>query len=285
MTTISAPIAHLDLSVDFTAPSMRPTKLLMCPPAGLMEECELAPWMSRRNECSGDPTCRAWYHLYRTLYDEIGVEIELIRTTEASPNMMFTANAGLVRGQFALLSNFRYPQKQLEEANFRRWFEANGYKVQSPSIGCKFEGERDAIHAGGMVLAGYYKRSEICAHRWLSETLALPVMSLQLIDDSLTHLDNCLFPLGDDTVVYYPGAFDEYARRVISNSFLTIEVSKDDAVRLGCSALTIDNQVVLPAGCSELAFEIEKRGYVTHSVDVSPFQSSAAGCKGLVLTL
>ena len=73
--------------------------------------------------------------------------------------------------EVALLARFRHPERQVEEPHFQAWFEQNGYKVVKPAARLNFEGEGDALFAGDTLLAGYLKRSDIRAHRWLSETL------------------------------------------------------------------------------------------------------------------
>ena len=263
----------------------RPSTLLMCAPTSYALLYEINPWMRLTNAPDLPLARTQWQQLYRTLTEEIGAEVSLAPQSPDCPDMVFTANAGLVRGQYVMLSNFRHPQRQREEPHFRDWFESNGYKVCSPSIGCKFEGEGDALFAGGTLLAGYLKRSDICAHRWLGETLAVPVLSLELIDDRWYHLDTCLFPLTQDTLVYYPGAFDSYARVVIANNFETLEVTEDEALRFACNAVVIGSHVVLPAGCPKLTGMLEARGYRVHSVDLSEFMKAGGAAKCLTLYL
>jgi N-dimethylarginine dimethylaminohydrolase len=263
----------------------RAASLLMCAPTAYALLYEINPWMRLTNPPDTSLAKSQWQVLYRTLTTEIGVKVTLLPQSPDCPDMVFTANAGLVRGQYVMLSNFRHPQRQREQPHFRSWFEANGYKVCQPSIGCKFEGEGDALFAGDTLLAGYLKRSDICAHRWLAETLALPVLSLELIDDRWYHLDTCLFPLAQDTLVYYPGAFDTYARVVIENNFETIVVTEAEALRFACNAVVIGSHVVLPANCPELTGKLEARGYEVHSVDLSEFLKAGGAAKCLTLYL
>jgi N-dimethylarginine dimethylaminohydrolase len=257
----------------------------MCAPTAYALKYEINPWMSLENMPDSDLAVQQWNELYRILTEEVGARVELVEQAPECPDMVFTANAGLVRGQFVLLSNFRHPQRQVEEPYFRVWFEAQGYKVIVPSVGCKFEGEGDALFAGDLLLAGYLKRSDICAHRWLSEALALPVLSLELVDDRWYHLDTCLFPLTSDTVVYYPGAFDSYARVVIANNFQTIEVNPEEALRFACNAVVIGSHVVLPAGCPQLTRTLEARGYTVHGTDLSEYLKAGGAAKCLTLFL
>jgi N-dimethylarginine dimethylaminohydrolase len=263
----------------------RPARLLMCAPTAYALLYEINPWMSLANRPDTALAERQWSALYRTLTEEVGAVVELIPQTAGCPDMVFTANAGVVRGQIALLANFRHPQRQPEEAEFGAWFETHGCRVIAPSASCRFEGEGDALFAGETVIAGYLKRSDIGAHRWLSEALETPVLSVQLVDDRWYHLDTCLFPLNAQTLVYFPGAFDDYAQRVLNSNFETIAINEEEALRFACNAVVIDNHVVLPSGCPELMTTLEARGYFTHSIDMSEFLKAGGACKCLTLFL
>lgn len=260
-------------------------RLLMCEPTAYALKYEINPWMSLKNAPDVALATTQWNKLYRVLTEEVGATVELIPQASDAPDMVFTANAGLVRGRYALLSNFRHPQRQVEEPHFRAWFEANGYRVLAPSIGCKFEGEGDALFVGDVLLAGYLKRSDICAHRWLADMLAMPVLSLELTDDRWYHLDTCLFPLASNIVVYYPGAFDAYACVVIENNYSTIKVNTEEALRFACNAVVLGTHVVLPSGCPELTRQLEERGYAVHAVDLSEFLKAGGAAKCLTLLL
>lgn len=266
-------------------PESRPTRLLMCVPTQYALRYEINPWMVLENQPDLSLATRQWQELYRILTEQVGAQVELIDQAPEAPDMVFTANAGLVRGRYVLLANFRHPQRQVEEPYFRRWFEENGYHVQLLPVGCRFEGEGDALFVGDTLVAGYLKRSDICSHRYLSDYLAVPVLSLELVDDRWYHLDTCLFALSAGTVVYYPGAFDAYARTVIQNHFETIEVCEEEALRFACNSVVIGHQVVMPAGCPRIASQLEARGYRVHSVDLSEFLKAGGAAKCLTLFL
>jgi N-dimethylarginine dimethylaminohydrolase len=282
---LNAPITPLPAGAQ-TLQRRGPTaRLLMCAPTNYALRYEINPWMSLANRPDTDLARRQWDMLYRTLTEEIGASVELVPQAADCPDMVFTANAAVVRGDTALLANFRHPERQPEEAHFRAWLEASGYRVEALPTSCKFEGEGDALFVGDTIAAGYLKRSDICAHRWLSETLSAPVLSLQLADDRWYHLDTCLFALDEHTVAYYPGAFDEYARRVIEANFDTIEVGVDEALRFACNAVVIGKHVALPAGCPNLMHSIEARGFEPHAIEMSEFMKAGGACKCLTLFL
>lgn len=261
------------------------TRLLMCSPTAYGLKYEINPWMHLENAPEIDLAKKQWQELYRVLTEEVGAAVELVPQAEECPDMVFTANAGLIRGKYAMLSGFRHPQRQVEEPYFRAWFESQGYQVQLPSFEYSFEGEGDALFAGDILLVGYLKRSDIGAHRWLADRLAVPVLSLELVDDRWYHLDTCLCPLNGDTVIYYPGAFDAYARVVIANNFETIVVTEEEALNFACNAVVMGKHVVLPAGCPKLARQLEARDYFVHSVDLSEFLKAGGAAKCLTLYL
>jgi N-dimethylarginine dimethylaminohydrolase len=260
-------------------------RLLMCAPTAYSLEYEINPWMSLSNRPDTSLARCQWQELYRTLTEVVGAHIELVPQAHDCPDMVFTANAGLIKGKTALLATFRHKERQLEEAHFLAWFEANGFTVAALPAECKFEGEGDALFVGDALVAGYLKRSDIGSHRWISETLETPVLSLQLADDRWYHLDTCLFALNSSTVVYYPGAFDEYARRVIESNYDTVVVTELEALRFVCNAVVIDRHVVLPSGCPKLEGQLIERGYNPHAVPMSEFLKAGGACKCLTLFL
>ncbi len=276
-------LANIALSeVDASHPL---NSLLMCAPTAYELKYEINPWMHLDNRPDTNLAAQQWDSLYQTLTRKMGANVQLIPQAPDCPDMVFTANAGLLRGRYALLSNFRHPQRQLEEPFFKAWFESKGYRVLTPPVGCKFEGEGDALFVGDTLLAGYLKRSDICAHRWISDCLAAPVLSLELIDDRWYHLDTCLFPLDEETVVYYPPAFDAYARTTIENHFETIHVCEEEALRFACNAAAIGDKIALPSGCPQLSDQLSSRGFTVFPVDMSEFLKAGGAAKCLVLYL
>ncbi len=276
-----------DLSPE-PAPGGEPessARVLMCAPSAYGVLYVINPWMSLENRPDMALAQKQWDSLYRTLSEEIGARVELIPQAPDCPDMVFTANAGVVRGSSVLLSRFRHPQRQPEEPRFRAWFEERGYRVVAPPEGWSFEGEGDALFIGDTLVAAYLKRSDIATHRWLSEQLAAPVLSLQLADDRWYHLDTCLFALDSQTIAYFPAAFDEYARRVLESNFDLIVVTEGEALRFACNSVVIDRHVVLPSGCPELAAQLESRGYYPHPAEMSEFMKAGGACKCLTLFL
>ncbi len=265
--------------------SVGTNRVMMCAPTSYRLEYEINPWMRLENRPDTGLAAKQWDLLYEVLKTRAGAEIELIPQVEGCPDMVFTANAGLVKGDIALLASFRHPQRALEEPHFDRWFKEHGYTVHTPPQGCKFEGEGDALFAGSNLVAGYLKRSDICSHRWMADMLSTTVLSLELVDDRWYHLDTCLLPLSRNRVAFYPGAFDEYAQTVIRHHYETIDVELEEALRFACNAVVVGDTVVLPSGCPKLEADLQECGYSTINVEMSEFLKSGGASKCLTLLL
>jgi N-dimethylarginine dimethylaminohydrolase len=72
-------------------------------------------------------------------------EITLLEPQPNLPDMVFTANAGMVLGNVAVASRFRYSARQGEERFFCQWFEHNGFPLAPWPEDIFFEGAGDAF--------------------------------------------------------------------------------------------------------------------------------------------
>jgi N-dimethylarginine dimethylaminohydrolase len=258
----------------------------MCPPDYYGIEYEINPWMNVRRGADRTLVRRQWDGLRRFLTGELGVQVELVAPVEGLPDMVFTANAGLVHGGRFIRSNFRYPQRAGEAAHFEAWFAGRGYEVVRLPEQLFFEGEGDAFIVGERLFAGYRFRSEIRSHTLISEMLQKEALSLELVDPRFYHLDTCFCPLREDLVVYYPDAFDAYANRVIEAHIPNrIVVTQEDALRFGCNAAVIEGHAVINAGCADLRRGLEAAGYAVYEIDLSEFIKAGGSAKCLMLYL
>lgn len=265
--------------------AQRPT-LLMVPPTHYEVAYEINPWMSRARPAARELAQEQWEGLRRVLTEEIGAEVVEATPRAGVPDLVFTANAGLVEGRKVYLSHFRHPERQAEEEVFRAWFEEQGFEVERLPSDCFFEGEGDALWVGDTLYAGYRWRTDVRSHRYLAERLGTRVLSLELTDPHYYHLDTCFCPLDPDTVAYYPPAFDEYARRVIESSIpRRIEVIPEEAARFACNAVVAGKQVALNSGCPVFEAQLRELGYEPHATPLDEFIKAGGSAKCLTLYL
>ncbi len=260
-------------------------KLLLCPPDHYGIEYEINPWM-KRSQGAVLPLARAqWQGLYEQL-QSLGCPIELVAPQPHLPDMVFTANAGLVVGTRFIRSNFRYPERRGEEAHFENWFAERSYEVVRLPEKMFFEGEGDALFCGQTLFCGYRFRSDIRSHQFLGELLQCLVVSVELTQDRFYHLDTCFCPLEDGAALWFPDAFDAYAQRAIRKHVPTlIDVAPDEAMHFACNAVVWDRQVVLPEGCPKLYSALSDRGFQPRPLPMTEFLKAGGACKCLTLFL
>ncbi|MEW6305468.1 MAG: arginine deiminase-related protein [Verrucomicrobiota bacterium] len=257
--------------------------LLLCPPDYFGIEYEINPWMHKERGADRALARAQWQRLYETLL-ELKADVELVGPQPGLPDMVFTANAGLVVGERAILSNFRHPERQREAAHFARWFEHRKLEVVRLPDDLFFEGEGDALFCGDVLFCGYRFRSDIRSRETISELLHCLVVSVELVDNRFYHLDTCFCPLPDGGAVWFPAAFDDYARNAIRQHVRElIDVTEEEATRFACNAIVLGRDIVLPEGCAQLEHSLRQRGYHLHALPMGEFLKSGGACKCLTL--
>ena len=259
----------------------------MCRPTYYRIAYEINPWMSLRRPAAHRTAIAQWQRLHDTLTRRLGARVRLLRPARGLPDLVFTANAGLVVGRTFIRSNFRFPQRQGEEPLVDRWFRDHGYRVVTLPRARRFEGEGDALFAGQTLFFGYRFRSDLPAHEQIGRLAGCRILSLELVDRRFYHLDTCFCPLGRDTALYYPGAFDAYGRKVVRHYLAdAIPVSEADAKRFVCNAVVVGHWIVVQEGVSRhLARALASRGFSLLTLDLSEFHKAGGSAKCLVLRL
>ena len=202
------------------------------------------------------------------------------------PDLVFTANAGLIyRGTF-YSARFRHAERARESPVFDAWFSEHGFPVQHLPEGMYHEGAGDALFCGDALFAGYRIRSDVRGHQWFGQTLGVRVLPLELVNPHFYHLDTCFCPLAPGVAIWNPPAFDAYGQRVIETHVPTlIRAAEDEASRFGCNAVVVGKTVVLNAGCSKLADALAKQGYEPVSTPLDEFLKAGGSAKCLTLRL
>lgn len=259
--------------------------LLVCPPKFYTVAYEINPWMHVQKKVGHTKAIKQWYAL-EAIYKKLKVKLSKVPPVKGLPDLVFTANAGLVRGKIFIPSRFRHKERQGEEKYFIQWFKKHRYTIRQIPKTMRFEGAGDALFLDETLFAGYHFRSDIDSHKEISKILKVPVLSLELVDRRFYHLDTCFCPVKDGLAFYYPGAFDTYARKVIkANVKDLIEVSEKEALKFACNAVVLDNAIVMNAGCPQIAKQLKKRGYVVYHSDTSEFLKAGGSAKCLTIKL
>ncbi len=264
------------------------TRLLVCPPDHYRIDYEINPWMNRDNAVDHMRAVRQWNGLMEALERRVGVILERMDPVPGLPDLVFTANAGLVVDRTAVPSRFRHPERQREQAYFEAWFSAHGYQLELLPNGVYFEGAGDLLGVPDLWLGGYRKRSDIGAYSRMSQLFGREIIPVELVDDRFYHLDTCFCPLTEGEVLYYPHAFDGYARAVIAERLdddRRLAVPQAEALQFACNAVCVGRRVVLPAGCPETMRMLKKRGYEPIAIELDEFMKAGGSAKCLTLAL
>ncbi len=264
------------------------TRILVCPPDYFAIDYEINPWMQRGNAVDAARAKAQWRELMRVLAGEAGATLEHLTPIPQLPDLVFTANAGVVVGRRVVTSRFRYPERQREEAYFEAWFRDHDYEVLTLEAEVHFEGAGDLLGFPGAWFGGYRQRSDIQAYPILSEIFDREIIPVELVDGRFYHLDTCFCPLSGGELLYYPPAFDRYGQAAIAERVPAgrrIVVSDDEALRFACNAVCIGKHVVLPAGCAGAASQLNDHGYIVHPTPLDEFMKSGGAAKCLTLAL
>jgi ornithine--oxo-acid transaminase len=261
----------------------------MCPPTLYDVNYVINPWMAGNvHRSSRQRATDQWTNLHAALSQIASVH--LVEPQPGSPDMVFTANAGLVHDGTVALSSFFHRERQGEEPHFRRWFQQTGFDVCDIPRRTPFEGEGDALFEpdGSRLWAGHGPRTGQDSHRRLAELWNVEVISLRLTDPRFYHLDTCFCPLANGELMYYPAAFDEESCGFIEHRFSAarrIAVSEADALRFACNAVNIGGTILLNQISAELEARLAFHGYRVIQIELTEFLKAGGAAKCLVLRL
>jgi N-dimethylarginine dimethylaminohydrolase len=273
--------------------------LMMSAPDHFEVSYRINPWMDPEHwavsaERLANDAKRGWLALKHS-YERLGAVVEVQPAQRGLPDMVFTANAGVVLDRKVSLARFLCSERQGEEAHNRAFFEALRARgvideiVNTPT-GLYFEGAGDAIwdRHRGVLWTGYGQRSSREMQFVLAESYGVPTVGLELVDPRFYHLDTCFCVLGRGDVLYYRPAFSARALELIEDLVgqdRLIEASEEDACHLAVNSVALGHDAVLCHASAPLRAQLAERGYRTHVVPLDSFNRSGGAAYCLTLRL
>lgn len=257
----------------------------MCPPEHFVVLYEINSWMQTAVPVDPDRARDQWEALRATL-EAAGATIELQEPVEGLPDLVFTANAGIVNGDEFIPTRFRHPERRGEELHDIAWFRDHGYRVRELPEGVSHEGAGDALPFGDGLVSGYNQRSDLASHDHLAELVGVPVRSLELVDPRLYHLDITFCPLDDRRAMVAPMGWSPRGRRLIEE-LVPEPLVLDEEATLGFTAnsVVVGSTIVMPNCPPAVGRQLEAWGLDVAVVDVSEFQKAGGACRCLTLAL
>ena len=260
-------------------------RFLMCPPEHFSVLYEINSWMSTAVAVDPERAQEQWDTLASTLRTA-GATIEVQSPVEGLPDLVFTANAGIVNGDQFVPTRFRHPERQGETPHDIAWFRERGWQVDELPEGMAHEGAGDALPFRDVLVSGYRLRSDAAAHAALSRLTGAAVRSVELVDPRLYHLDITFCPLDDRRAIVAPSAWDRYGARVIEELVPEpLVVDRDAAYGFVCNSVVVGRTIVMPSCPVDVGRRLEAWGFDVAVVDVSEFQKAGGACRCLTLAL
>lgn len=262
----------------------------MCQPDFFKVSYEINPWMEGNiNQASQSTAAKQWQGLAERVSHH--AKVKLIQPQKTLPDMVFTANGGLIHGKKVIISQFTPKERQGESDYFHQWFTRNGFEIIPMPRDLSFEGAGDALFDRSnprRLWAAYGFRSSYESHQWIASQLDIDVMSLKLIDARFYHLDTCFCPLNGGYIMYYPGAFSDESLHLlhdqVDEEFL-IKVSEDDAIDFALNAVNLGDVIILHKASHHLRSELEFLGFKVIESPVDEFMKAGGSTKCLTLRL
>jgi len=267
-------------------------RILMCPPDHYGIEYEINPWMDVSVPVDTARAVAQWERL-RDVHLDLGHTVHEIEPEPGLPDMVYAANGATVVDGIAYEARFRHPERAAEGPAYLKWFADLGFVTHGAEQ--VNEGEGDLLTCGSRVLAGYGPRTDVASHAEAGALWGREVVSLELVDPRLYHLDTALTVLrGNDggtpddecDVAYLPEAFSPESREVLATLFPdALQATAEDAAVLGLNAVSDGEHVVLAQAATRFAAALRERGYEPVAVDTSELLRGGGGAKCCTLEL
>ncbi len=198
------------------------------------------------------------------------------------PDMVFTANAGMVSRNKAIVSTFANSERAGESPLFAEWFRK--LNLVTCMLSYPYEGQGDhLIDASGKHWVGSGFRTSAKCKNQLESVIDNEVTVLELVDPRWYHLDTAFCPLSDGTLMWYPGAFSKSSQQVIDRVFGNqIIVSESDAEKFCCNSVCVGSTVIIPNN-DQVSDILRCIGFDPIELDFSEFIKAGGAAKCLCL--
>jgi len=261
----------------------------MCPPIFFSVEYVINPWMAGNEGAPDLELANEQWEVLRSALSAVA-DVILMEPQPDLPDLVFTANAGVVYGEKAIASHFMPHERRPEEPHLKSWFRDNGFELLELDDKIGFEGAGDCLldRGGRWLWTGHGFRTEIEAHAEIASFFDVEVVSIKLTDSRFYHIDTCFCPLAGGFLMYHPPAFDFDSRTAIEQrvpSDKRIVVDTDDAGDFACNAVNIRDMIFLNKASESLKSRLKIAGFSVCEIDLSEFLKAGGSAKCLTLKL
>ena len=260
-------------------------RYLMCPPTHFEVAYAINPWMDVDVPVDRALAQRQWDALVAVLRDA-GAEIDVLEPVPGLPDLVFTANLGLVDGDTFIPARMRHAERRAEPAHAERWFAEHGYAIRRLSPDVVQEGAGDALPFDGTLIGAYCTRSSAASYVDLARMVDARILPVELVDDRFYHFDTIFSPLDARTAIVAFDKLDAESARLVGELVPDpIALTAEETAAFSANTVVVGRTVVMPACSPRLEGELRARGFDPVVVDVSEFLKSGGGPRCLTLAL
>ncbi len=205
--------------------------------------------------------------LVKTL-ESNGIDVVLLPAEEKFHEQVFTRDIGFTLGKTTYVAEMAADARVGEENVLKKWLEDNEISYYN-LIGDHIEGG-DVIIDRDTVFIGVSDRTNMKAIEHMQSLMCdFEVVAVPFTEKFL-HLD-CVFNIiSPDLALFYPEAFTEKEKNILSSRYELIEVSKEEQFTLGTNILSIGNKKILSLPVNKGVNEqLRSRGFEIIEVDIT----------------
>lgn len=255
--------------------------LLLCPPTYFSVNYKINPWMDPSVPVVQNLVINQWRAML-DVYEDFDLPINIILPASDLPDMVFAANGFFSIDKKAVVSRYRYKERQGETEHYLSWLKNHGFEVIDPAP-IVYEGQGDTLLVEDLILQGYGFRSDKESIKVLSE--AFPnktVVPLRLADERFYHLDTCCFPINRKLIYYYEKAFDQNSIDAIKKLFeQAVAVSDEEAFSFALNSVALDHCAITNVRAKRFNDRLSSFGVKVVPLDMSEFMKSGGAVKCL----
>lgn len=257
-------------------------------------EYSINPWMDGNiGKVDSNLAWKQWTRLKEKI--ETKAKVHVIPCISHLPDMVFTANAAIVRDKKALIASFTFPERQPETRVFGDFFQ-NIWGENAVSYfpeGITQEGAGDALwdrneREKPLLWAGDGFRSVEQSYETVLQTWDCQVEILNLTHPEYYHIDISLAPLDGGFLMYAPQSFDDISVAKIEKNTpkeKRILLSQEDLDAFNGNAVNLGDLVIVNNASDKLQKDLHNAGYKVWNNDISEFKKAGGGNKCLTLRL
>lgn len=258
-------------------------RLLMCSASYFRIDYEINPYMNVGVQPDLDAAV-AEHDSLVAAHLAAGRKVEFVDADPGCPDMTYTANAAVVRGNRAVLATLP-PERAAETPHHRIWLEDNGFDVADTRYA--FSGQGDALACGDLLLAAHGQRTDVRAHRTLARHLGYELVSLRTTSPRWYDLDLAVAVVhSGHTLAYNPEALDAASLRTLRGLGLDlIEVAPAEAANFALNLISDGRTVTMTSGAPRLAADLRALGLTVVELDTTELRKGGGGVRCTALTL